>query len=219
MNADNKSPYNATVIGREEINPQLLVLRVQPDGGAVRFQARPVCACWVCWAVNRACRKPQRRKPAPEPDKMIRRAYSIASSSVERRYVEFYLTLITSGQLTPRLFALKHGSRAVSRTESQRRVHAGPRPARQSGCSHRHRDRSGALHFDAADDAGERDPTPVCGPARRALWLGPGLSRRTRKPGPAAAEPHLHSQHHAARSRPAFSRAHRDAYRRWWSRG
>jgi ferredoxin--NADP+ reductase len=46
----------------------------------------------------------------PEPDKMIRRAYSIASSSVERRYVEFYLTLITSGQLTPRLFALKHGS-------------------------------------------------------------------------------------------------------------
>ena len=42
---------------------------------------------------------------------MIRRAYSIASSSVERRYVEFYLTLITSGQLTPRLFALRHGSR------------------------------------------------------------------------------------------------------------
>jgi len=25
--------------------------------------------------------------------------------------VEFYLTLITSGQLTPRLFALKHGDR------------------------------------------------------------------------------------------------------------
>jgi len=45
------------------------------------------------------------------PDKIIRRAYSIASASVERRYVEFYLTLITSGQLTPRLFALQHGSR------------------------------------------------------------------------------------------------------------
>ena len=30
---------------------------------------------------------------------------------MERRYVEFYLTLITSGELTPRLFALKHGSR------------------------------------------------------------------------------------------------------------
>jgi ferredoxin--NADP+ reductase len=49
--------------------------------------------------------------PSAEPDKMIRRAYSIASSSLERRYVEFYLTLITSGALTPRLFALKHGHR------------------------------------------------------------------------------------------------------------
>src|SRR5262249_27692783 len=36
---------------------------------------------------------------------------SIASSSLERRYVEFYITLITSGGLTPRLFALKHGNR------------------------------------------------------------------------------------------------------------
>ena len=35
MNADNKSPYNATVIGREEINPQLLVLRVRPDAAIV----------------------------------------------------------------------------------------------------------------------------------------------------------------------------------------
>jgi ferredoxin--NADP+ reductase len=42
---------------------------------------------------------------------MIRRAYSIASSSVERRYLEFYLALVTSGQLSPRLFALQHGSR------------------------------------------------------------------------------------------------------------
>jgi ferredoxin--NADP+ reductase len=50
-------------------------------------------------------------EPVAEPDKMIRRAYSIASSSLEKRYVEFYLTLITSGALTPRLFALKHGNR------------------------------------------------------------------------------------------------------------
>jgi len=49
--------------------------------------------------------------PPSEPDKMIRRAYSIASSSVERRHLEFYLTLVTAGQLSPRLFALRHGSR------------------------------------------------------------------------------------------------------------
>ena len=42
---------------------------------------------------------------------MIRRAYSISSSSIERRYIEFYITLIASGQLTPRLFALPYGGR------------------------------------------------------------------------------------------------------------
>jgi ferredoxin--NADP+ reductase len=42
---------------------------------------------------------------------MIRRAYSISSASVERAYLEFYLALVTSGELTPRLFALPHGSR------------------------------------------------------------------------------------------------------------
>lgn len=109
MNADNKSPYNAAVIGREEINPQLLVLRVQP--GAAMFDFKPG-QFGVLGLLGREPRVPEAasEEPVSEPDKMIRRAYSIASSSVERRYVEFYLTLITSGQLTPRLFALKHGS-------------------------------------------------------------------------------------------------------------
>jgi len=49
--------------------------------------------------------------PVPEPGKLIRRAYSIASSSVEKRYLEFYVTLITSGALTPRLFAIPYGGR------------------------------------------------------------------------------------------------------------
>ena len=108
MRADNKSPYNAAVIGREEINPQLLVLRVQPDGAMFDFKPGQFA---VLGLLGREPRVPEAaaEEPVSEPDKMIRRAYSIASSSVERRYVEFYLTLITSGQLTPRLFALKHG--------------------------------------------------------------------------------------------------------------
>jgi ferredoxin--NADP+ reductase len=109
MSADNKSPYNAAVIGREEINPLLLVLRVQPD--AAMFDFKPG-QFGVLGLLGREPRVPEAaaEEPVSEPDKMIRRAYSISSSSVERRYVEFYLTLITSGQLTPRLFALKHGS-------------------------------------------------------------------------------------------------------------
>jgi len=110
MSADtNKNPYNAAVIGREEINPQLLVLRVETNG--VMFDFKPGQFA-VLGLLGREPRVPEAaaEEPVTEPDKMIRRAYSIASSSVERRYVEFYLTLITSGQLTPRLFALKHGS-------------------------------------------------------------------------------------------------------------
>jgi ferredoxin--NADP+ reductase len=38
---------------------------------------------------------------------MIRRAYSIASESKADEYLEFYLTVVMSGELTPRLFNLK----------------------------------------------------------------------------------------------------------------
>ena len=49
--------------------------------------------------------------PPPDPDRMIRRAYSIASSSLEHDYLEFYVNLVSSGELTPRMFALAHGAR------------------------------------------------------------------------------------------------------------
>jgi ferredoxin/flavodoxin---NADP+ reductase len=104
------NPYNAVVVGREEINPQLLILRVQPDAPLFDFIPGQF---GVLGLLGREARVPEaaREDVAPEPDKLIRRAYSIASASVERRYLEFYLTLITSGQLTPRLFALQHGGR------------------------------------------------------------------------------------------------------------
>ncbi|MEJ2720565.1 MAG: ferredoxin--NADP reductase [bacterium] len=43
--------------------------------------------------------------------RLIKRAYSITSSSVAKEYVEFYIALVTSGALTPRLFALDTGDR------------------------------------------------------------------------------------------------------------
>ena len=42
---------------------------------------------------------------------LVRRAYSIASSSRQSDRLEFYITLVQSGRLTPRLFALEPGSR------------------------------------------------------------------------------------------------------------
>ena len=110
MSANNRNLYNATVTGREEINPQLLVFRVQPDAALFDFKPGQFAVLGLLGREGRVAESAA-EETVPEPDKLIRRAYSIASSSVERRYVEFYLTLITSGQLTPRLFALRHGSR------------------------------------------------------------------------------------------------------------
>ena len=110
MSTEPKSPFNATVVGREIIHPELMVMRVRPDDKLFEFKPGQF---GVLGLPGSAARVPEAEaeNPAPPADQMIRRAYSIASASVERRYVEFYITLITSGGLTPRLFALKHGSR------------------------------------------------------------------------------------------------------------
>lgn len=108
--APEPSPYNATVVGREEINPQLLILRLQPDGELFDFKPGQFAVLGMLGSENRVPEADPEEVPPP-PAKLIRRAYSIASSSVEKRYVEIYLTLVTSGQLTPRLFAARHGAR------------------------------------------------------------------------------------------------------------
>lgn len=110
MSTETTSQFNATVIGREQIHPELIVLRVRPDDKLFDFKPGQFAVLGLPGSATRIP-EAEREVPAPEADKLIRRAYSIASASVERRYVEFYLTLITSGGLTPRLFALKHGSR------------------------------------------------------------------------------------------------------------
>lgn len=104
------SPYNATVVGRESINPQLMVLRVRPDAGAFNFTPGQFGVLGLQGGEPRVPEAEPDPKPA-EPEKLIRRAYSISSTNLEKAYVEFYLTLVTSGELTPRLFALRHGAR------------------------------------------------------------------------------------------------------------
>jgi ferredoxin--NADP+ reductase len=43
--------------------------------------------------------------------RMIKRAYSVASSSVAKEYLEYYVGIDRTGSLSPRLFALKEGDR------------------------------------------------------------------------------------------------------------
>ena len=56
-------------------------------------------------------------RAAADQDRMIRRAYSIASESRADEFLEFYLTVVMSGELTPRLFNLK----------IKDRLHVGPK--------------------------------------------------------------------------------------------
>jgi ferredoxin--NADP+ reductase len=46
-----------------------------------------------------------------QPARLIKRAYSIASSSLPKEFMEFYISLLPSGALSPRLFALNQGDR------------------------------------------------------------------------------------------------------------
>lgn len=110
MNAAPNDPYNASVIGREELNPALLVLRVKADGELFAFKAGQYATLGLLGREPRISHATPEEEPPP-PDKMILRAYSIASGSVQREYLEFIITLVHSGEFTPRLYNLRIGSR------------------------------------------------------------------------------------------------------------
>jgi ferredoxin--NADP+ reductase len=106
-----KSELNAIVELKDEITPRLMILRVVPDGWPVPdFKAGQFTVLGLPGSAPR-CQLSTPESPPSEPDKLIRRAYSIASSSLEHEYLEFYISLVSSGALTPRLFALNIGDR------------------------------------------------------------------------------------------------------------
>jgi ferredoxin/flavodoxin---NADP+ reductase len=105
--------YNATIVERAEVAPGLIILRVKPDDLSFRFQAGQYTVLGLRRSAPQVAEAEPEEPPVrqEDPEKLIRRAYSVASSSREDEYVEFYLTLVTSGELTPRLFALRTGDR------------------------------------------------------------------------------------------------------------
>lgn len=119
--------YNAAVSERVEIAPGLIILRVVPDALPFRFGAGQYTVLGLKRSAPRVVEGEEEEEEAAtdasgpprrtDPDELIRRAYSVASSSHENEYVEFYLTLVPSGELTPRLFAL----------EARDRLYIGPK--------------------------------------------------------------------------------------------
>lgn len=102
---------NALVTQRVDFGPDLMILRVSPDGWQLpEFRPGQYCLVGLPGSAPRSDIAGA-EDPVPEPDELIRRAYSIASSSVEREYVELYVAQVRSGALTPRLFALRVGDR------------------------------------------------------------------------------------------------------------
>jgi ferredoxin--NADP+ reductase len=106
-----KDELNAVVQERIEVAPGLMVIRVVPDGWRLPEFAPGQFAVLGLPPEAPRCEGAEEEEEEPKAGKLMRRAYSIASSSVAREYLEFYITLVRSGGLTPRLFALETGER------------------------------------------------------------------------------------------------------------
>lgn len=100
---------NAVLAQNVEIAPGLSVMRVVADGWELPEFTPGQFAVLGLPASAPRCDRADPEEEALAPDTLIRRAYSIASSSLARQHLEFYITLVHSGALTPRLFALDIG--------------------------------------------------------------------------------------------------------------
>jgi ferredoxin--NADP+ reductase len=104
--------YNATVTLRVDLAPDLIVLRVKLDSGPFAFQPGQYTVLGLRRSSPRVAEAPDdsAQLAARGDDFLIRRAYSITTSSTAEE-LEFVITLVRSGALTPRLFALGVGAR------------------------------------------------------------------------------------------------------------
>ncbi|MEE4112645.1 MAG: ferredoxin--NADP reductase [Desulfobacteraceae bacterium] len=102
---------NAVVTLRNEVSPWLMILQVVPDGWTFPdYLPGQITSLGLFGSASR-CGLAEPEKVPNDPDKLIKRAYSLASSPLNRDFLEFYIALVPGGTLTPRLFNLKIGDR------------------------------------------------------------------------------------------------------------
>ncbi len=110
-NSQNNRIMNAVVTHIMQVSPTMKIFRIAPDGWELpQFSAGQFAALGLPGSANRVEGSDPDSEPVA-PDKIIRRVYSIASSSKNNEFIEFYITLVRSGALTPRLFALNIGDK------------------------------------------------------------------------------------------------------------
>ncbi len=101
---------NAIVTEVRDVSPIMKIFRIRPVGWEIpEFKPGQFCALSLPASAERCAEATEEPKKLA-PHKMIKRAYSIASASSSEE-LEFYVTLVHSGALTPRLFNLKAGDK------------------------------------------------------------------------------------------------------------
>lgn len=105
------SELNSIVSHIMQVSPTMKIVRVKPDSWDLPdFTAGQFISLGLPESASRIADSTPEEKQY-KPGKIIRRMYSIASSSVLTEFVEFYITIVRSGALTPRIFNLQVGDR------------------------------------------------------------------------------------------------------------
>ncbi|MDZ7797300.1 MAG: ferredoxin--NADP reductase [Candidatus Marinimicrobia bacterium] len=100
---------NAVLQQKIEVAPGLCIFRIAPKGWELpAFRPGQYAVLGLPPDAERVPYASPPFSPAPE-GRLIKRTYSIASSSSQKHYLEFYIKMVSTGALTPRLFALKNG--------------------------------------------------------------------------------------------------------------
>jgi ferredoxin--NADP+ reductase len=104
--------YNAVIVSKQDLSPDLMIIKVRTDTPMPEFTSGQYVLLGL------SSNLPRRAGSEPEfkeskPDRMILRAYSIASSGLEPNLLEFYISVVYNGQLTPRLMQVKPGDRLM----------------------------------------------------------------------------------------------------------
>ncbi len=104
--------YNAVVVAKQALTADLFIMKVKPDKPLAEF----ISGQYVLLGMS--SNVPRRAGCEPEfkeskPDRMVLRAYSIASSGLEPGLLEFYISVVSNGALTPRLAGLQPGDRLM----------------------------------------------------------------------------------------------------------
>ncbi len=101
---------NCVVTQIIQVSPIMKIFRIKPNGWQLPEYKSGQFVALALPPTAKKCAEATEHQEDISPDKMVKRAYSIASSS-SQDYVEFYITLVHSGALTPRLFNLEIGDK------------------------------------------------------------------------------------------------------------